>query len=94
MTFRWRDDDDPLIVVFGSSHPSSTSEKNYNKKKQKKNVVKVGPPLTKFSGSAHEGRDEDRVNDQIFWAHPFYVLYLEQCREIVKRKVIFSVKHT
>ena len=35
----------PLIVVFGSSLPSS--------KKKKKNVVKVGPPLTKLSGSAH-----------------------------------------
>ena len=46
MAFRWRADDGPLTVVFGSSHPSST------KKTTKKNV-KVGPPLTKFSGSAH-----------------------------------------
>ena len=45
MAFRWRADDGPLIVIFGSSHPSST-------KKQQKNVVKVRPPLTKFSGSA------------------------------------------
>ena len=44
--FRWRADDDPLIVVLGSSLPSST-------KQEKKNVVKVGPPLTKPSGSAH-----------------------------------------
>ena len=44
MAFRGRADDGPLIVVFGSSHPSSTN----------KNVVKVGPPLNFFSGSAHE----------------------------------------
>ena len=36
-------DDGPLIVVLGSSLPSST----------KKNIVKVGPPLTKLSGSTH-----------------------------------------
>ena len=45
MAFRLWADDDPLIVVFVSSHPSST--------KKKKNAVKVGPPLTKLSGSAH-----------------------------------------
>ena len=44
MAFRWRADDDPLIVVLGCSLPSSN----------KKNNVKVGPPLTKHSGSAHE----------------------------------------
>ena len=43
MAFRWRADDGPLIVVVESSLPSS-----------KKNVVKVGPSLSKFSGSAHE----------------------------------------
>ena len=43
MAFRWRADDGPLIVVLAST-----------KKRQKKNVVKVGPPLTKLSGSAHE----------------------------------------
>ena len=43
--FCWRADDGPLIVVFGSSLPSS------NQKKKKK--VKVGPLLTKLSGSAH-----------------------------------------
>ena len=48
MALRWRANDDPLIVVhvFRSSHPSWT-------KIRKKNVVKVGLPLTKFSGSAH-----------------------------------------
>ena len=35
----------PLIVVFGSSLPSST--------KKTQNVLKVGPPLTKLSGSGH-----------------------------------------
>ena len=44
MAFRWRADDGPFIVVFGSFLPSLT----------KKNVVKVGPPLAKRSGSAHE----------------------------------------
>ena len=47
--FRWRAVDDPLKVVFGSFFPLS----NY-KKEKKKIVVKVGPPLTKLSGSAHE----------------------------------------
>ena len=42
MAFRWRANDGPLIVVFGSSLPH-----------QIKNV-KVGPPLTKLSGFAHE----------------------------------------
>ena len=42
--FRSWANDDPLIVVLGSSLPSST----------KINNVKVGPPLTKLSGSAHE----------------------------------------
>ena len=42
MAFRWRADDDPLIVVLGFSLPSST-----------KKTVKVGPPLTKLSVSAH-----------------------------------------
>ena len=44
MSFRWRANDDPLIVAFWPFHPSST---------RKKNVVKIGPPLTKRSGSAH-----------------------------------------
>ena len=34
----------PLIVVFESSLPSSTKQKN----------VKIGPPLTKLSGSEHD----------------------------------------
>ena len=45
MAFRWRADDGPLKVGHGSSLPPSTL---------KTNVVKVGPPLTKLSGSAHE----------------------------------------
>ena len=43
--FRWRADGGPLKVGLGSSLPSSTL---------KTNVVKVGSPLTKPSGSAHE----------------------------------------
>ena len=39
----WWADDGPLLVLFGSSIPSST----------KKNSVRVGPTLTKLSGSAH-----------------------------------------
>ena len=46
MAFRWRADGGPLIVVPASTLPSST------KQKQTKKVVKVGPPLTKLSGSA------------------------------------------
>ena len=50
MVISWRANDGPLKVVFGSSLPSLT-------KKEImiiiKNVVKVGPPLTKLSGSAH-----------------------------------------
>ena len=42
MAFRWQADDGPLIVLFGPTLASST--KNIN-------VVKVGPPLTKLSGS-------------------------------------------
>ena len=38
MAFRWRAEEGPLIVVFLIS---------------KKKLVKVGPPLTKLSGSAH-----------------------------------------
>ena len=48
MVFRWRAGDGPLIVVLGS--PLPLPAKNI---KEKKNVVKVGPPLTKLSGSAH-----------------------------------------
>ena len=44
MAFRWQADDGPVIVVFGSSLPSST---------KKKKVIKVGPLLTKLSGSAY-----------------------------------------
>ena len=43
MAFRWRSDDGPLIFAFWFSLPH----------KLKKNVVKVGPPLTKLSGYAH-----------------------------------------
>ena len=39
MVLSWRADYGPPIVVFGSSLPSSI-----------KNVVKVGPSLTKLSG--------------------------------------------
>ena len=47
MAFVWPAVDGPLIVVFGSFLPSS------NKKTKTKKPVKVGPPLTKLSGSAH-----------------------------------------
>ena len=51
MAFRWRAHDGPLKVVLGSSLPSSTKKKK--RKNKNKIVVKVGPPLTKLSGSAH-----------------------------------------
>ena len=50
MAFRWRADDGPLTVVFESSLSSST-----------KNIVKVGPPLAKLSGSAHGDDQTARV---------------------------------
>ena len=46
MAFRLRADDGPLIVVLGSPSP-------HQLKNKKKNVVIVGPPLTKLSGSVH-----------------------------------------
>ena len=46
MAFHWRVDDGPLIVELGYSFPHQLKNKT-------KNVVKVGPPLTKLSGSAH-----------------------------------------
>ena len=46
MAFHWQANDGPLIMVFGYYLPSST-------KKTQKNSVKVGPLLTKLSGSAH-----------------------------------------
>ena len=45
MAFRWRADDGPLKVGLRSSLPSSTL---------KTNIFKVGSPLTKLSGYAHE----------------------------------------
>ena len=67
--FRWRANDRPLLVVFGSSLPSST------KKSNKKNVVRIGPPLTKLSGSAHELKFNllclMGYPDLINWTSPF-----------------------
>ena len=60
MAFRWRAVDDPLIVVFGSPLPPPH--------KAKKNFVIVGPPLTKFSGSAHDIHVCDK-NTRIYTAH-------------------------
>ena len=46
IAFRWRANDGPLLVLFGSSLPSS-------KRNKKNNIVRVGPPLAKLSGSVH-----------------------------------------
>ena len=40
MAFSWQADNCQLLVVFGASPPS-------------KNLIRVGPPLTKLSGSTH-----------------------------------------
>ena len=50
MAFCWRADDSPLIVVFGwfLSLPHQLKTKQTTKKH-----AKVGPSLTKLSGSAH-----------------------------------------
>ena len=45
-------DDGPLIMVYGSYHQL---KKGGTPSENKKNVVKVGDPLTKLSGSAHAG---------------------------------------
>ena len=42
MAVPWQADDAPLLVVLGTSHPPSTKTK----------VARVGPFLTKLSGSA------------------------------------------
>ena len=46
---RWWGDDDPLLVVFVLDPLSPHQLKNIYK-----NVVKIGPPLTKLSGSTHD----------------------------------------
>ena len=46
---RWRVDDGPLLMVFGSLDPLPSSTKT-------KQNVRVGSPLTKFSGYAHDGQ--------------------------------------
>ena len=48
ISFLWRADDGRLIVVFGSFLPHQTKKE---KKTKKKNVIKVGPPRTKLSGT-------------------------------------------
>ena len=66
MAFHWWDDDGPLIVVPLSSLPSST------KQTTTKTFVKVGPPLTKLSGSAH-----DIVCVTILLLQQFSLLYIQ-----------------
>ena len=44
---KWRFAGGPMVLYGSSVLPSSTKQKN------RKNVVRVGPPLTKLSGSAH-----------------------------------------
>ena len=52
MAFRWRASDGLFIVVLESSLPPSPVTKKQQQQQQKP-VVKVGPHLTKLSGSAH-----------------------------------------
>ena len=50
MASRWWADDGPLLVVFGSSlSPHQLKQE----KRRRNNVVRIGPPLTKLSESAH-----------------------------------------
>ena len=51
MAFRWQADDAPLLVAFGSSCLSPHQQKKKEKKRCRS--CRVGPPLTKLSGSAH-----------------------------------------
>ena len=50
MPFCWQADNCLLLVVFGASLPPPPQKK----KKKKKKLFRVGPPLTKLSGSTHE----------------------------------------
>ena len=72
MAFRWRADDGPLTLVSGSSLPSSN----------KKNFVKVGPPLTKLPGSAHESPADLDV-------HCFFVFLLSAEQRLNTVRVSF-----
>ena len=54
MAFCWRAHDGSLIVVLGSPSP-------HQLKNKKKNGVKVGPHLTKLSGSVHVSLAEPTV---------------------------------
>ena len=64
MEFRWRADDGPCLVAFRTS-PC------HQLKKTKKNVVSVGPPLTKLSESAHV----ESISDE--WTIPILGVSLE-----------------
>ena len=60
--------DGPLKVVFGSFLPHQTKKKQ-QKNKTNKNVVNVGHPLTKNSGSVHDTNsvklDKRKIRDQL-----------------------------
>ena len=54
MPFKWRFAGGPMMARFKCYLESlSPHQKQKKKKKKKKNVVRVGPPLAKLSGSAH-----------------------------------------
>ena len=52
MTFHWRADDGLILVEFGSPLPSFTINKPTKKEEKTLSRSRVGPPLTKLSGSA------------------------------------------
>ena len=61
------------MVVFGASLPSKKQKQTLKKQKQTKNkLIRVGSPLTKLSGSAHEvsylvlGRIHTKIFIKIF----------------------------
>ena len=74
-----------LIVVFGSSLPSST-------KNTPKNVVRVGPPLTKLSGFA----DVSRFAYLVLCLECFYMTQFitkpSQCRAVIPQAP-FCLQH-
>ena len=67
-----------LMVVFGSYLPSphiKTTKQN----KTKQNVVKVGPPLTKLSGSAHGELNEKLRTQAVFMRTAKTMIRMDCC---------------
>ena len=82
MVFRWRADDGKLLS--GILYPPSLLQL---KKKKKKNVVGVGPPLTKLSRSAHVDFIDTLPRNEVLLP----CLPSRQCRGMLYAKFLFSL---